>query len=119
MDEIDIDVIHAGRPVPLEIVEEARPITQQSVNLEVAKREEEAVSCACRPVLHHISGRAVIRDGRRRDPHLFQGDQSRAMLPPIRVTCRLPGKFWIIRVWLEISGLHDLAWNNWNRLDDG
>ena len=42
-DELDIDVILVGRPVALEIVEEARPVGQQPVRFEIAQREGKAV----------------------------------------------------------------------------
>ena len=41
--EIDIDVIFVGRPVALEIVEEARPVGQQPVRFEIAQRKGKAV----------------------------------------------------------------------------
>ena len=42
-DEIDIGVILVSRPMPLEIVEEARPVGQQPMRLEIAQRERKAV----------------------------------------------------------------------------
>jgi hypothetical protein len=41
--KIDIDVILVGRPVALEIIEEARPVWQQPVRFEIAQREGKAV----------------------------------------------------------------------------
>ena len=41
--ELDIDVILIGRPMALEIVEEARPVGQQPVRLEIAQRKRKAV----------------------------------------------------------------------------
>jgi hypothetical protein len=42
-DELDIGVILVGRPVALEIIEEARPVRRQSMRLEIAQREGKAV----------------------------------------------------------------------------
>jgi hypothetical protein len=41
--EIDIGVVLVGRPVPLEIVEERRPVGKQPMHLEITQREGKAV----------------------------------------------------------------------------
>jgi hypothetical protein len=66
-DKIDIDMILIDRSVPLQIAEEAWPIRQHPLNLEVAKLEGAAAIGARRPVWHHLSCHAGIRDGRCRD----------------------------------------------------
>jgi hypothetical protein len=108
-DKVDIDVILIGRSVPLQIAEEAWLIRQHPLNLEVAKLEGAAAIGARRPVLHHLSGHAGIRDGRCRDGsplprgpkpgYPVVNNQDRPLIREISDD---------LRAWLGISGLEYL-----------
>ncbi|MFC7538836.1 hypothetical protein ACFQU2_04345 [Siccirubricoccus deserti] len=75
-DEIDIGVILIGQPVPLEVVEEARPVQREAVRLEVAHREGETVADADQR--RHILGQALNEPFRNAAPGpVFAGARRR------------------------------------------